>query len=92
MSATRVYRILALATGLALLASLCSCAITSSDLSGSLIGRVLDFGTGFPIAGAVVECQGEISVSAADGAYSIAGIPTGDRVVSAAGNCFHLKH
>ncbi|HYW68501.1 MAG TPA: DNRLRE domain-containing protein [bacterium] len=83
MSTTRAYRILALATGLALVALLCSCAITSSDLSGSLIGRVLDFGTGFPIAGAVVECQGEISVSAADGSYSIAGIPTGDRVVSA---------
>ena len=83
MSTTRAYRVLAIAAGLALVASLCSCAITSSDLSGSLTGQVLDAATGFPIAGAVVECYGTIAVSGADGSYSIAGIPTGDRVVSA---------
>jgi len=83
MSTTRVYRALAIAVGFALVASLCSCAITSSDLSGSLVGRVLVVGTGAPISGAVVECEGSISVSAADGSYNIAGISTGDRVVSA---------
>lgn len=83
MSTTRACRILAAAAGLALLASLCSCAITSNDLSGSLTGRVLAADTSFPVAGAVVECEGSISVSAADGSYSIVGVQPGDRVVSA---------
>ena len=82
MSAMRVSRTLAVATGLALALSLYSCTITS-DLSGSLVGKVLVAGSSTPIPGAVVECEGVAAVSAADGAYSLVGIPPGDRVVLA---------
>jgi hypothetical protein len=82
----RVCRVLAVASGLALALSLYSCAFTS-DLSGSLVGKVMIAGSSIPIAGAFVECEGVAAVSAADGRYSLDGIPPGDRVVyaSAAG-------
>ena len=80
MSAKRVSRTLAVATGLALVLSLYSCAFTS-DLSGSLVGKVMVAGSSIPIPGAIVECEGVAAISAADGAYSIEGIPPGDRVV-----------
>jgi hypothetical protein len=82
----RVSRILAVASGLALALSLYSCAFTS-DLSGSLVGKVMVAGSSTPIPGAFVECEGVAAVSAADGNYSLEGIPPGDRVVyaSAAG-------
>ena len=82
MSAMRVSRTLAVATGLALALSLYSCAFTS-DLSGSLVGKVMVAGSSIPIPGVVVECEGVAAVSAADGAYSLEGIPPGDRVVFA---------
>ncbi len=86
MSSMRVSRVLAVASGLALALSLCSCAFTS-DLSGSLVGKVMIAGSSIPIPGAFVECEGVAAVSAADGSYSLDGIPPGDRVVyaSAAG-------
>lgn len=86
MSSVRVCRVLAVASGLALALSLCSCAFTS-DLSGSLVGKVMIAGSSIPIPGAFVECEGLAAVSAADGSYSLDGIPPGDRVVyaSAAG-------
>ena len=80
MSAMRVTRTLALATGLALALLVYSCAFTS-DLSGSLIGKVMVAGSSMPISGAVVKCEGVVAVSAADGSYSLEGIPPGDRVV-----------
>ena len=86
MSSVRVCRVLAVASGLALALSLYSCAFTS-DLSGSLVGKVMIAGSSIPIPGAFVECEGVAAVSAADGSYSLDGIPPGDRVVyaSAAG-------
>ena len=86
MSSMRVSRVLAVATGLALALLLHSCAFTS-DLSGSLVGKVRVAGSSVPIAGAFVECEGAAAVSAADGSYSLGGIRPGDRVVyaSAAG-------
>jgi hypothetical protein len=82
MSLTGAYRALAVVTGLALVISLHSCAFTT-DLSGTLAGKVRESGTIFPISGAVVECEGVIAVSQADGSYSMEGIPPGDRVVFA---------
>ncbi len=86
MSSMRVSRALAVASGLTLALSLYSCAFTS-DLSGSLVGKVMVAGSSIPIAGAFVECEGVAAVSAWDGQYSLEGIPPGDRVVfaSAAG-------
>ena len=83
MSRTRVYRVVAIATGLALALSLYSCALTSTDLSGGLVGRVFRAGVSTPLSGAVVECEGVLAVSAVDGTYSLSGIPPGDRVVLA---------
>ena len=85
MSAMRVARTLVVATGLALVLSLYSCAFTS-NLSGSLIGTVMVAGTSAPISGAIVECEGEVAVSAVNGSYSLEGIPPGDRVVYASAN------
>lgn len=82
MSTKRVFRVLACAAGLALALFLHSCALTS-DLSGSLVGYVRVSGDVVPIASAVVECEGVTAVSAADGSYSMEGIPPGDRVVYA---------
>ncbi len=82
MSAMRVARTLALATGLALALLLYSCAFMS-DLSGSLVGKVMVIGSSTPIDGVLVECEGVFDVSAADGAYSLEGIPPGERVVLA---------
>lgn len=82
MSAMHVTRALAVATGLALALLLFSCAFTS-DLSGSLVGKVMVAGSSVPIPGALVECEGVVSVSAADGAYSLEGIPPGERAVFA---------
>ncbi len=86
MSSPRVSRVLAVASGLALALSLCSCAFTS-DLSGSIVGKVMIAGSSTPLPGVFVECEGVAAVSAADGSYSLEGIPPGDRVVyaSAAG-------
>lgn len=86
MPTMRVSRVLAITSGLALALSLYSCAFTS-DLSGSLVGKVMVAGSSIPIAGAFVECEGVAAVSAWDGRYSLEGIPPGDRVVyaSAAG-------
>jgi len=82
----RVTRTLALATGLALALLLYSCAFTS-DLSGSLVGKVMISGSSIPVGSAVIECDGVVAVSAADGTYSLEGIAPGERVVlaSAAG-------
>ena len=82
MSAIRVLRFLAVAAGLALVLSLYSCALTS-DLSGSLVGHVRVSGYGTPVQSALIECEGSTAVSAADGSYSLDGIPPGDRVVYA---------
>lgn len=82
MSSMRVSRVLAVATGLALALLLHSCAFTS-DLSGSLVGKVMIAGSSIPIPGAFVECEGVAAVSASDGNYSLDGIPPGDRVVYA---------
>ena len=82
MSTRHVSGALAVATGLALTLWLCSCAFTS-DLSGSIAGRVMIAGSSTPIPGALVECEGIISASGSDGYYSIGGIRPGDRVVSA---------
>lgn len=84
MSSMRVSRILAVASGLALVLSLYSCAFTS-DLSGSVVGKVMVAGSSTPIAGVFVECEGVASVSATDGSYSLEGISPGDRVVYASG-------
>ena len=86
MSAKRLTRTLALVTGLAVALSLYSCAFTS-DLSGSLSGKVMVDGSSTPISGVLVECEDVFMVTAADGAYSLEGIPPGERVVfaSAAG-------
>ena len=63
-----------------------SCAFTS-DLSGSLVGKVMIGGSSMPISGALVECEGVAAVSTTDGSYSLEALPPGDRVVysSAAG-------
>jgi hypothetical protein len=82
MSFVRASRALAILTGLALAISLHSCAFTT-DLSGTLTGRVKQAGTSLAISGAVVECEGIIAVSSANGSYSMEGIPPGDRVVYA---------
>ena len=86
MSSMRVSRALVVATGLLIALSLYSCAFTT-DLSGSLVGKVMIGGSSVPIPGALVECEGVAGVSATDGSYSLEGIPPGDRVVysSAAG-------
>jgi hypothetical protein len=82
MSLTRAQRALVVTTGLALVLTLYSCAFTT-DLSGTLVGKVREAGTTIPISGAVVECEGIIAVSEVDGSYSMEGIPPGDRVVYA---------
>lgn len=66
---------------------LLSCA-TSSDLSGSLVGRVLSSASFQPISGAYVECDGNVSLSDNLGYYSIGGISPGDRVVTASASGF----
>jgi hypothetical protein len=83
MSTRLTLRILAIAALAALAALLCSCELTSSDLSGSVAGTVRESGMSFPLSGAVVECEGVIDVSGADGSYSLSGLPPGDRVVFA---------
>jgi hypothetical protein len=66
----------------ALAVTLGSCAFTS-DISGSLTGKVRAAGTSLPIEGALVECEGILTVSSADGSYDIEGISPGERVVYA---------
>jgi len=82
----RVSLALVAATGVFLTLSLFSCAFTT-DLSGSLVGKVMVAGSSMPIPGAFVECEGVAGFAATDGSYSLDGIPPGDRVVyaSAAG-------
>ncbi|MFH1689806.1 MAG: DNRLRE domain-containing protein [Candidatus Eisenbacteria bacterium] len=82
MSTMRVSRVLAATAGLVLALFLYSCAFTS-DLSGSLVGKVRVAGSATPISSAVVECEGITAISAADGAYSLEGISPGDRAVFA---------
>ena len=86
MSSMRVSRILVVASGLALALSLYSCAFTT-DLSGSVVGKVMVAGSSIPIPGVFVECESVGAVSTMDGSYSLEGISPGDRVVyaSAAG-------
>ncbi len=86
MSSIRVSRILVVASGLALALSLYSCAFTT-DLSGSVVGKVMVAGSSIPIPGVVVECENVAAVSSTEGSYSLEGISPGDRVVyaSAAG-------
>ena len=86
MSSIRVSRILAVVSGLAFALSLYSCAFTS-DLSGSVVGKVMIAGSSTVLPGVFVECEGVAAVSTTDGSYSLEGIRPGDRVVyaSAAG-------
>lgn len=88
MYSMRVSRVLAVASGLALALSLYSCAFTT-DLSGSVVGKVMVAGSSIPIPGVFVECEGVAAVSAIDGSYSLEGIPPGDRVVYASASGYN---
>jgi len=88
MYSMRVSRVLAVASGLALALSLYSCAFTT-DLSGSVVGKVMVAGSSVPIPGVFVECEGVAAVSATDGSYSLEGIPPGDRVVYASASGYN---
>ena len=63
-------------------ALLSSCTLTS-DLSGTLTGRVLSAAWSQPIPGAVVQCEGQTTLTDYAGFYALYGLPSGDSVVCA---------
>ncbi|MBN2564337.1 MAG: carboxypeptidase regulatory-like domain-containing protein [Candidatus Eisenbacteria bacterium] len=87
MKAVLVLCRVALVAALTSLSILSSCAI-SSDLSGSVAGRVLAESTSQPISGAWVECEGVVSSSDELGYYSLDGINPGDRLITASASGF----
>ncbi len=75
-------RLSALVAVVGVAALITSCALTS-DLSGSLTGRVLSAGSPSPVPGAVIECEGVTTTADNVGYYSMDGLPPGDSVVYA---------
>jgi hypothetical protein len=78
-SALRCVAVVAL---IALPCILSSCAVTS-DVSGSVSGRVMSRETSMPVSGAWVQCEGMVDQTDDQGNYLLGGISKGDRIVTA---------